>query len=90
VAALLKFQRFLVAVAFRLSITRSANHAGSESINPAEERRALDEERSLEDIRTEIQSTNNLHRSFINFSIPPKLRENIELRHYDLPATYLS
>jgi hypothetical protein len=35
------------------------------------------------------ESTNNLHHSFINFRIPANLRENIELGHYDLPATYL-
>jgi hypothetical protein len=51
--------------------------------------RAMEEERSLEDIRTEIQATNSLHRNFINLRIPAKLRQNIELRHYDLPATYL-
>ena len=51
--------------------------------------RAVEEERSLEDIRTEIQATNNLHRSFINNRIPAKLRDNIELRHYDLPPSYL-
>lgn len=51
--------------------------------------RAAEEERSLEDIRTEIQATNNLHHSFINFRIPEKLRANIELRHYDFPANYL-
>ena len=51
--------------------------------------RAVEEERGLEDIRTEIQATNSLHRNFINLRIPRELRPNIKLRHYDLPATYL-
>ncbi|MEK6279337.1 MAG: hypothetical protein AABN95_03200 [Acidobacteriota bacterium] len=51
--------------------------------------RAQEEVRMLEDIRVEIEATNNLHRGFINFRIPANLRENLELRHYDLPATYL-
>jgi hypothetical protein len=51
--------------------------------------RAEEEERGLEDIRTEIHATNSLHRNFINLRIPAKLRQNIELRHYCLPATYL-
>jgi hypothetical protein len=51
--------------------------------------RALEEVRTLEDIRVEIESANKLHRGFINFRIPPNLRGKIELRHYDLPATYL-
>ena len=51
--------------------------------------RASEEGRNLEDIRVEIESTNNLHRSFINFRIPTDLQKNIELGHYDLPAAYL-
>jgi hypothetical protein len=50
--------------------------------------KGMDEERTFEDICGEIESTNRLHRTFINFRIPANLRENIELRHYDLPATY--
>jgi len=51
--------------------------------------RAEEEGRTYEDIQNEIESTNKLHHGFINFRIPANLRENIELRHYDLPATYL-
>jgi hypothetical protein len=51
--------------------------------------RALEEMRSLEDIRVEIEATNKLHHNFINVRIPANLRTNIELGHYDLPATYL-
>jgi hypothetical protein len=51
--------------------------------------RALEEGRSLADIRVEIEATDRLHQNFIEVRLPQELRENIELGHYDFPPTYL-
>lgn len=51
--------------------------------------RALEEGRSFEDIHKEIEATDILHRSFIDYVVPAHLRKNIEFGHYDSAPTYL-
>lgn len=60
-------------------------------INPESEfvrLRAVEERREYEDIKTDIVASNNLHGNFINERLPPDLRENIELGHYDSATSF--
>lgn len=50
--------------------------------------RALEEGREYEDIRVDIESSDTLHKNFIEHRVPQELRQNIELGHYDSAPSY--
>lgn len=47
------------------------------------DQRAIEENRTSEDIRNDITLSNQIHRNFIIQRIPQEYRDRIEMRHYD-------